>query len=574
MLAKLRKQFAEFWDKQSQAQRMMLIALGIAALVIIPVLISWANTPSYAIAFNGLTDADAGQIVEKLDEAGIPYKLQGSGSILVPSDQVYDVRLRMARDGLPETESVGFELFSGNTLGMTDFSQRVNYQNALEGELERTIGSLESVEAVRVHVVTPERSLLSSAQAKTTASVTIKESFGNAVDASQVRAITHLVASSVENLDPEHVVVIDVNGSLLADGVGDGADGGMSYVDNRRAAEMAVAAELQKKVQNILDTSLGPNKAVVQARVTLDWTEKEITTNQYDPESVVLRSSQVITETYQTTGEVTGGVPGADGNLPDGLEADTDGTGELNYARQEETNNYELTQVQTVESITPGEIENISLAVLVDGVTDEQQLASLEAAVAAAAGVNVDRGDIISVESMEFDRSYYEENAADLEETQQRNLYIQIGQYVAVGLLLLVLLWYVQRILGRLRVASSKAWTPVLKPVSEMAGSLSPGMMGASPQPQISKGSTDTSFPELEASLSQAFAPPPQVSSSRVEAEDPQARPVIHAFTSEEKPVIHKPSPEDERLQKIVERLADDDPTNVAEVIRLWLTED
>src|SRR5690606_2081378 len=116
------------------------------------------STPTYAVAFSGLSEADAGLIVEKLDESGINYQLRNSGTILVPSDQVYDVRLQMAREGLPEGGTVGFELFNGNTLGMTEFTQRVNYQQALEGELERTIGSLEAIEAVRVHVVTPEKS--------------------------------------------------------------------------------------------------------------------------------------------------------------------------------------------------------------------------------------------------------------------------------------------------------------------------------------------------------------------------------------------------------------------------------
>jgi flagellar M-ring protein FliF len=336
-----------------------------------------------------------------------------------------------------------------------------------------------------------------------------------------------------------------------------------------------VAGELQKKVQNILDTTLGPNKAVVQAYVTLDWTEKEITTSEYDPESAVLRSSQIITESYHTVGETAGGVPGADGNLPDGLEVDAVGAGEVDYNRMEETSNYEMTQVQTVESITPGEITNISLAVLVDGVTDPQQLASLESAVAAAAGINTDRGDVVSVESMAFDRSSYEANAIDLETTQQRNLYIQIGQYVAIGLVVIAMLWYVQRILGRLRVTSAKAWTPVLKPVSEMAGSLSAGSLNApSSQPQFSAGSSQA-FPELEASLAQMQQPQQKapVVEQRSITDDMKSHPTIHAFSSESKPIIHKPTVEDERLQRIVERLAEEDPTNVAEVIRLWLSE-
>ncbi len=567
MLSQLNQQFSEFWKKQSPGQKMILIVMTIAGLVLIPTFITWANTPSYSVAFSGLSEADAGQIVEKLAESGIPYKLQSSGTILVPSNQVYDARLSLAREGLPNSETVGFELFSGNTLGMTDFSQRVNYQNALEGELERTISSLASVEAVRVHIVTPERSLLSSDQAAATASVTIKERSGNHVDAAQVRSITHLVASSVENLDPEHVVVVDVDGNLLAAGLGEDAGGAVASADNRRVAELAAAIELQNKVQTILNSSLGPNRAVVQAYVTLDWTEKEITTNAYDPETGVLRSSQVVTENYQSTGEGGGGIPGAETNLPEGLDATAAGEGAVLYERQEETNNYELTQIQTVEAITPGEIEHISLAVLVDGVTDQQQLASLQAAVAAAAGIDDTRGDVISIESIAFDRSYYEENATELEAAQQRNLYMQIGQAVAVGLVVLAILWYIQRMLNRLRKTSSQAWTPVLKPVSEMAGSL-----GSGGQVPLQMPMPPTSVPELAAAMKQQAQ---QVQSQEAEEEerDPDYVMPMHAFTSENELVVAKPSPEDERLQRVVERLADNDAANVAEVVRLWLNE-
>ena len=169
-------------------------------------------------AFSGLSESDAGQIVEKLNEQGTPYQLRGSGTILVPSDKVYEIRLQMAREGLPEGGTVGFELFSGNMLGMTDFTQRINYQRALEGELERTIMSLASVSEVWVHIVTPEKSLLESEQNPATASVTVKSSGARQFDTTHVQSIIHLVSSSVEGLLPENVVVVGVEGNLLASG--------------------------------------------------------------------------------------------------------------------------------------------------------------------------------------------------------------------------------------------------------------------------------------------------------------------------------------------------------------------
>ena len=209
----------------------------------------------------------------------------------------------MAKQGLPSSGGVGYELFSGTTLGMTEFSQKVNYQRALEGELERTIGSLSPVQAVRVHVVSPEKVLFTEDQAPTTASVTIQQKAGQQLDAAQVRSVAFLVANSVEGLKPENVVVVDTNGNMLASG-GDGSTAGAAtQVDNRRAAEKSVAADVQKKVKNLLDTVLGPNSSVVQTSVTLNWSDKSVTTEAFNPTPIAVRSSQKTGETYTTNGD-------------------------------------------------------------------------------------------------------------------------------------------------------------------------------------------------------------------------------------------------------------------------------
>ena len=174
MFEQLRQQISTLWGNQSRTQRVALVAILASGMILIVFFLVWAGNPSYSVAFSGLSESDAGLIVEQLTEQGIPYELRGAGTILVPSDQVYEVRLQMARDGLPEGGTVGYELFSGNMLGMTDFTQRINYQRALEGELERTILSLSAVNEVWVHIVTPEKSLLESDQNPTTASVTVE----------------------------------------------------------------------------------------------------------------------------------------------------------------------------------------------------------------------------------------------------------------------------------------------------------------------------------------------------------------------------------------------------------------
>jgi len=470
MLTTLQQQLSAFWKGQQVTQKITMIVLIVAALIIVPSLIVWAASPSYSVAFSGLSESDAGEIVQHLDESNIPYKIKNSGTIMVPSDQVYEARLKMATDGLPQSSTVGFEIFSGTTLGMTDFTQKVNYQRALEGELERTISDLDTVDAVRVHIVTPEKSLLSGDQAPTTASITIKPNSVNQLNSAQVRSITHLVASSVEGLQPDNVVVVDTNGNLLAQGTGtNGESASLAQVDSHRAAEVIAAQDLQNKLQAILDSSLGPDKSIVQASVTLDWTQKETTSQTYEPSTDTIRSSQIVSEAYVLSDDTTAGIPGAEANLPGGEAAETgaEGTGTL-YQHSEETINYEVNQTQSHEILTPGDIKRISLSVMVDGITDEAQIATIESVIAAAAGLDTTRGDVLAVESFDFDRSYYAQVEEDLAVSEKKGSYRMYGEIAAVIVALALVFWYIQRLFKKMKLMSDKSWTPVMKKVDEL----------------------------------------------------------------------------------------------------------
>lgn len=545
MLEQFREQSLKFWLAQTRVQRAALIGLVVAGVAAIAVFLVWASTPTYAVAFNGLSEADAGAIVEQLQTDGTPYQIQDGGRILVPTAQLYEVRLRMARQGLPQGNSVGYELFSGNTLGMTEFMQRVNYQRALEGELERTIGSLDPIKAVRVHIVTPEKALLASEQAPTTASITVNFKPGQTLDAAQVRAMTHLVASSVEGLQPEHVVVVDVDGNLLTAADPGDATGAGSQTDNRRAAEAAQAALIQNKVRGLLDQVLGPNKSVVQVSVTMDWTARSITASAVDPNQTALRSSQTLTETYNGDGVPIGGVPGSFTNLPPATDTFTTGvTNTALYQRYETTTNYEVTQTETQSVVPAGLVERLSVSVLVDGLDDEEQLATLRTAIAAAAGITEARGDLLAVETLAFDRTFYEQQAQALEDASQTELYVQIGLIVGGVLLLIALLWYVYRLIGNVRLASAEAWT-VMMPAVAAAGTSGSLAGGVAAGGAVAAPTQAGALPAAE-SAEPLVLPPP-------------------------KPTM---SPEDEQLQKLLLHLADEQPATVAEVIHLWLGED
>jgi flagellar M-ring protein FliF len=538
----------------------VLVSLVAAAAVLIPLFLVWASAPTYAVAFSGLSETDAGAIVENLSAANIPYQLRGTGTILVPSNQVYEVRLQMARQGLPEGGNVGYELFSGNTLGMTEFTQRVNYQRALEGELERTIGSLESIQAVRVHIVTPEKTLLAGDQAPTTASITIQENPSNRLDAAQVQAITHLVASSVEGLKPENVVVVDVNGNLLASGEATGESAIMAQTDSRHAAEMLAARDLQSKVEEILDQALGPNKSVVQATVSMDWTQRQTTTQSFDPADATVRSQQTVMETYTTTNATLAGVPGAVSNLPvEGSDVIPENQSMV-YSRTEQTINYEITEMQSVETAAPGRIERISLSVLVDGVTDPGQLDSLTTVIAAAVGIDEGRGDLLAVETLAFDRSFYTAQAEELASGERTNQYIQIAQWAALVLGLAALLWYIYRLLTNLKLSSGQAWTPILRPVADMA--LTGG--GSMSQAQLQPSHEGAAMPERMTSTAGGAAP------STEKAAELPARPSITLPKVE----VQVMSQEEEQLIRFIEQMAESDPGSIAEIIQLWLSED
>jgi len=545
MFTNLTQQFSAFWKGLKGGQKALLIAGTAIALLAMVIFINWATTPSYEVAFSGLSEADAGQIVQSLQSNGTPYRLQGSGTILVPSDQVYDVRIRLAQQGLPAGGTVGFELFSGTNLGMTEFSQRVNYQQALEGELERTISSISAIEMARVHIVTPEQSLLALDEEPATASVTLQVNPAYPIDGGQIRAVTHLVASSVEGLLPENVVVVDVNGNLLAAGSSDGAySSSISQNDGRRAAEEAYAAEIQTKVRNLLDTVLGPNQSVVQVSVSLNWNEREINTQTYDPESTVLRSSQVTTETYGSDTSETGGVPGAESNLPEGdPETVVTTTEDGGYLYSSEIMNYEVSQSQIRETIPAGDVERVSLSVLVDGIADPTQLDTLQTAIAAAANIDESRGDLIAVQSLAFDRSFAEAQAEEMASAETTNLIYTIARYAVPGVLIVVVLWYVQRLLSNLRLASEEAWQPVLKPASELAMAASRGEL---PFNQAAPSGKSMPQAEQQAALRQPV---------------PNRRPI-------------KPSPDDAAIRSLVDSISSEEPASVADVIHLWLSED
>ena len=584
ILLQLRQQFQQFWARQSQVQRVVLVTLLLAGAAVIAVFVVWANNPSYGVAFSGLSESEAGKIVDKLNSAGIPYQLQNGTTILVPSNRVYEVRLSMATQGLPSSGTVGFELFNGTTLGMDEFTQQVNYQRALEGELDRTIGSLRAVQSVQVHIVTPQKALLASEQDLTTASVTLELKDGETLSASQVQAIMHLVASSVQGLKPENVAIVDVDGNMLASGSADDTGGTGQQTDMaQRAAEAAYASGVQKKIRDLLISALGPNNSVVQVTAVMDWTQRDTTTKGVSPDTSTIRSRQSLTETYSGDGTNLAGIPGAASNLPP-LSSTTSvsGTQVANYQRYETTTNYEFTQAETHEVVSPGSLQRLSVAVMVD-ITDTQPITPLRAAIAAAAGIDPTRGDTLAVEPLKFDHTSAQQQAAQDQRNSMIDLILRVGAVVGAVALLLLLLWYIQRLLANVRLASSEVWTPVMLAAAEAAGAAAETAATKAAQSSVNQAveaqvlrAVDDAVSRLQgipAPMPGAYSPYGSGAMSAGEAGGglPPMPPIPGRPSA---PVFEEMTPQDEHMQQSIAKMAEDEPTTIADIIHMWLSED
>src|SRR5437870_1114501 len=294
-LEQLWAQQVDFLRAQPPARRIVLIATGVGSLTAVLALAWWVQRPLYRPLFTNLAEQDASAIVEALRAEKAPFRLEDGGrAILVPADRLYELRLALASRGLPEGGGVGFELFDRQTLGQTDFLQRLNYQRALQGELGRTISRLGGVESSRVHLALPDRSLFVGEDRRPSAPVTVKLAPGRALSAAQVDGIVHLVAASVEGLAADGVTVVDQGGRML----NTNRPGGETVGASSTALEMQASIERQlaERVESMLAAVVGRDKAIARVAATLEVARVERTEETYDPERTALRTQRTTRE--------------------------------------------------------------------------------------------------------------------------------------------------------------------------------------------------------------------------------------------------------------------------------------
>ncbi len=396
------------------ARRLTLALTGAGSLAFFLWLAFGAGSVEYRGLYRGLAEDEVAEVAGALRAENIDYRLADGGtSILVPAAEVYEARIRVAGQGLPRRGASGFELFDRPGFGVTEFVHRVNYLRAVQGELARSVEQLEPVERARVQVVIPERrSVVAARQRKPRASVVVQLRPGRSLEEEQVRAIVHLVASSVESLQVADVTVVDDAGRLLAP-QGDVAGGGR-IAGGASGHQKRVETELAERIESILEKTVGPGGVVARVRADMDWTESEVTEEVFDPDSQVARSEHRSSEESQDGSTGTAGVPGVASNTPALANAAGPGGASGSSAnRNEETINYEISKKVSRRVVPMGRVERLSIAVLVaDPVAAEgqeappawspEQLGRFEELARQAAGFSVKRGDSITVTSAPF----------------------------------------------------------------------------------------------------------------------------------------------------------------------------
>lgn len=385
-------------------------AVMLISVILFGVLIFQARVADQQLLYANLSETDAASVVTWLKSQRIPYSLKNGGrNIWVPADQLHETRLNLAANGMPSGGGVGFEVFDNQSFALTDYVQKVNYTRALQGELSRTISSLEPVESTRVHLAIPEKRLFKDQQKLTTASVIVTLVPGRSLSGDQVKGIVHMVAGSIPGLDPGNVKVIDSRGMVLESD--EPADKDKMLSTDMLAFQQEVERRMEIRAQDLLDKTMGTDKAMVRVTATIDFAKVEKTEELFDPEEPVIRSEQVSQEASGTSS--TGGIPGVESNLQ-GNTAGLAGASPPSSSSTR-TTNYEISK--TVSKITNpvGTLSNLSVSVLVadkeekdaDGNMTQisrtpEELASIRNMISAALGLVPERGDQINVISMPF----------------------------------------------------------------------------------------------------------------------------------------------------------------------------
>ncbi|AXT47080.1 flagellar basal body M-ring protein FliF [Chromobacterium haemolyticum] len=413
-------------------KKVLFLAAVAAIFAVIVGAVVLNRTPSYKILFSNISDRDGGQVAASLQQMNVPYQLGEGGTISVPSDKVYDARLKLAAQGLPKAGGVGFELMDNQKFGISQFAEQVNYQRAIEGELARTIEAVGSVESARVHIAIPKQSVFVREQQQPTASVMLTLFRGRLLDAGQIAGILHLVSSSVPNLPVKNVTIVDQDGNLLSKQSGPDENSGL---DQRQLGYVRQVEEgYVKRIEDILEPIFGKGNSRAQVTASVDFAEVEQTSETFKPNSSPNPSatrSQQISEKLNNGAALPSGVPGALSNqppsaasapitLPPGAAPGTatlsgQTMGASGTLQRDITTNYEVDKTIQHTKMPQGGVKRLSAAVVVNyrRMPDKngemkptpltpQEVQQINNLVKEAMGFNTQRGDTLNVVNAAF----------------------------------------------------------------------------------------------------------------------------------------------------------------------------
>ncbi len=447
------------FNKLNLQQKVMLGVMVLLTVILMAWLLFFLNEPNYGVLFSNLAQEDASKVVEQLTNQKIPYKIDDNGKVIkVPKDKVYETRLSLAGKGIPSSGIVGYEIFDKSTMGMSEFMQKLNYKRALEGELSRTIDQQEGVEAARVMIVIPQKTVFKEDEKEPTASVVLRLKKGYTMSSSNINAILNLVSSSVEGLSPNKVTLLDTRGRLLSKE----SDNDILTATSSKQYEIKQSVEnyLAGKAQRILDNVLGFGNAIVQVNAELNFNQVEKTMEMYDPDSQVAISEQnVKTENNgKSIGDTTAQVT------------------------QNSTTNYEINK--TIQKVVEGtgNIKKLSVAAVINDVPKEvkkgkvvktvyeprsqQQMNKLEQIIKNAVGVDANRQDQFSIVNISFENKQFDDDVKPAE----TSLYQDYDKWINFGLMIIAIIASIlilKNLMGKLK--KEKIFIGDVKPAGEAA---------------------------------------------------------------------------------------------------------
>jgi flagellar M-ring protein FliF len=582
-----------FWLGLARLQQIGIIGTTLAVVVALGLLLTVGQRVEMVAVFRELPPNESLQIVQRLRETNVQYQLQDNGqTILVPAAQAQEIRLQMVGAGLVQGGIVGYEVFNQTglaALGMTEFSQRLNLQRALEGELSRTIMRLDNVEFAQVRLTLPAPSLLTEREKEPTAAVVIKlRQRGlepvKELSPDQIRAVQMLVARSVEGMKPENVTIVDNNGNDLTERVREAERQRQNPQITQQQRDFQRDAEqtLAKNIQQMLEQAIGSSRAIVRVNASLNWDQVTQDSEFFVPPPTSPEARPSVVRSRQQTSEkfagppvaLPAGAPGVPSNVAPAAQSAAAVAvpgAPVAWERTDNIENHEISK--TVEKMirAPGFVERLTVAVMLDGPMEEIQVQAIERTVAAAAGIKPERGDVVTVASMPFDRSLQEQQRREMQESAQLAFYYNMAKVGAAVLISLFVLLFLRSMLARPTLTSTVLGPqPLPGAVPSVPGSELDGY----PEEMYEEGEELEGVGPDDEGLEEELPAPEMLEELEAPIEIPEIASPEEERIREMEERLREAQERRQALEEQVFSLARNNPEALADLIKTWLEEE